>query len=164
MSTSPERYRTGAFVLQLQSCRTVRVIWLTLAISLPICLLPKCCSTLTWHKPFVTLYSIYGNCHICLDLCEVLDPVQFLLHLIKLCVMRTLAYVGRDIARKWVVSCTTQPQYPWGNRSVDRRLGGPRSLFGLCEEEKDICFCWESNSDSPAVQLVVYALHLNFAR
>jgi hypothetical protein len=84
-----------------------------------------------------SVYSIYGNCHIWLDLCELLDAVQFLLHLIKIYVMKTLAYVGRDITRSCALPNRITP------KEIDPWTGGWVGLgvFGLYGEEKDICFC-----------------------
>jgi hypothetical protein len=41
------------------------------------------------------------------------------------------------------------PRYP-----LDREMGGPQSWSGCGGEEKNRCFCWESNPSRPASGLV----------
>jgi hypothetical protein len=47
-----------------------------------------------------------------------------------------------------------QPRYP-----LDRRLGGPHSRSGRCEDEKNLLPLPESNLDSSVVQSVAWSLY-----
>jgi len=53
----------------------------------------------------------------------------------------------------WVVSFTSRPHYPQGSNSrypLERKLCGPQSPSGNCDEEKNPNPCLESNSGHPS--------------
>jgi hypothetical protein len=74
-----------------------------------------------------------------------------------LCLMNYALWYKETLRWRWVVSVTSWPIYPRGKNHrypLDRRLGGPQSRSGRCEEEKNLA---PIGNQTPAVQPVAIA-------